>query len=245
MRVFLTLPAYNEEASLPELLANYEREIYPLGNTGKIVIVDDGSSDGTMNVIQDWSSRLPIEVVRHRENCGLGETIRDGLQHAAELARPDDVVVTMDADNTHPVGIIPEMLRRIADGFDVVIASRYRPGAKVVGLSPFRHLMSFGVRVLFQAAFPIPGVRDYSCGFRAYRAGALKQAWAHYGGRLVTEGSFACMAEILLKLRRMGLRMDEVPMVLRYDQKRGESKIRILQTVFRTLRLMAKSRLAA
>ena len=244
MRIFLTLPAYNEEGSLPDLLADYEREVFPLNLTEKIVIVDDGSRDGTSAVIRRWSSKLPIDLVQHEVNLGLGNTIRDGLRRAAILAGPDDIVVTMDADNTHPVGLIPEMIRQIERGHDVVIASRFRAGAEVVGLSPLRRLMSFGVRVLFRLAFPIPGVRDYSCGFRAYRGAVLQDAFARFHDQLVTERGFACMAEILLKLRKMNFKMREVPLVLRYDRKKGASKIRIGRTVVRTLGLMVRHRFA-
>jgi len=116
----------------------------------------------------------PAAAARNAEargEPGLGETIRDALELAARKADPEDVVVTMDADNTHPVELIPEMVPRLLEGYDVVIASRYRTGASVVGLSGFRRLMSFGARLIYQAVFPIRGVRDYTCGFRAYRAG--------------------------------------------------------------------------
>ena len=242
MQVFLTLPAYNEEQALPQLFESFHREVASGPYTGRFVIVDDGSTDGTCRVAQEWSSVLPIDLVRHPANRGLGETIHDGLRRAVELAGAEDVVVTMDADNTHSPALIPEMLRRIEEGYDVVIASRYLPGSEVVGLSRFRHLMSYGVRLLFQAAFPIPGVRDYTCGFRAYRTRVLREAFARYNERLVTEKGFACMAEILLNLRSMGVRMCEVPMALRYDRKKGTSKMRVPRTIVVTLRLLARRR---
>ena len=177
MTVFLTLPAFNEAEALPLLLGAFCAEMEKCGATGRVVIVDDGSVDETVRVIRQWSGRVPIELVRHEKNLGLGETIRDGLRRAAELAAPDDAIVTMDADNTHSPSQIPRMLALIAEGHDVVIASRYRPGSRVVGLGPFRVLMSHGARVLFQLCLPIPGVRDYTCGFRAYRASVIQKAW--------------------------------------------------------------------
>jgi dolichol-phosphate mannosyltransferase len=85
-------------------------------------------------------------------------------------------------------------------------------------------------------------VRDYTSGFRAYRAGILAKAFERYGDELVTERSFASMAEILLKLARAGARMSEVPMVLRYDRKGGASKMNVPRTVLKTLALMARLR---
>ncbi len=244
MTVLLALPAYNEEEGLPLLLESFRAEMERCGYAARAVIVDDGSEDGTREVIGEWSARLPIELVRHATNRGLGETIRDALRRAGELAGPDDVIVTMDADNTHSPALIPQMLERIGRGSDVVIASRYRRGSRVVGLSAFRHLMCYGARALFQITLPIRGVRDYTCGFRAYRAGVIREGFEQFGDSLVTERSFACMAEILLKLSRMRLSFAEVPMVLRYDRKHGASKMNVRHTVFKTLGLMVQLRIA-
>ena len=245
MKVLLALAAYNEERGLPQVLERFRRQAVSAGWSVGVVVVDDGSTDGTGRVIEEWSAVLPIELMRHPSNRGLGESIQDALGLAARLAEPEDVIVTMDADNSHAPELIGEMVRRIAEGNDVVIASRYRAGAGVVGLGRFRHLMSYGARVLFQVLLPIPGVRDYTCGFRAYRARTVQEAFQAYAGQLATERGFASMAEILLKLRRLGARMCEVPMVLRYDRKGGASKMKIPATVLATLRLMARNRVAA
>lgn len=242
MRIVLALPAYNEERALPQVLERFQRVVGGAGYEIGAVVVDDGSTDGTARAIQEWSRRLPLDTLKHEVNRGLGETIRDALELAARKAAPEDVVVTMDADNTHPVELILEMIPRLAEGYDVAIASRYRAGASVVGLSGFRHLMSFGARLLYQAIFPIRGVRDYTCGFRAYRAAILTEAFERYGDGLVTERGFASMAEILLKLARMGARMSETPMVLRYDLKGGTSKMNVPRTVWKTLAMMARLR---
>lgn len=242
MRVFLTLPAYNESAALPKLLASFRRDICMAGYTGVVVVVDDGSTDGTREVLEEWAPVLGIDMVVHSSNRGLGETIRDALRRSSELARPEDVIITMDADNTHSPALMPEMIRRIQAGDDIVIASRYRQGSAVVGLSPFRHLTCYGARMLFTMVFPIRGVRDYTSGFRAYRPAVLQQAFAVYGDGLVTERGFSCMAEILVRLSRQKLKISEVPMVLRYDQKGGASKMKVGKTILTTLKLMARMR---
>ena len=91
--------------------------------------------------------------------------------------------------------------------------------------------------------FPIKGVRDYTCGFRAYRASLLKKAFSVYGDKFVEYKGFQCMADILLKLSRMDAIMSEVPMILRYDLKGGETKMRVSTTVLNTIKLLFKRRL--
>ena len=242
MRILLTLPVYNEAAALPKLFAKFQQEMRSAGFASAVIVVDDGSTDDTRSILEQWTPALGLDLVIHRVNRGLGETIRDALYRAAELAATDDVIVTMDADNSQPPSLVPEMARRIGAGDDLVIASRYRGGARVIGLSPLRHLMSYGARILFTAVFPIRNVRDYTSGFRAYRPAVLQQAAAIYGDRFVTERGFSCMAEILLKLSGLGLKISEVPMVLNYDQKGGPSKMKVAKTVRTTLKLMARLR---
>jgi dolichol-phosphate mannosyltransferase len=242
MKIILTLPAYNEAVDLPQLFTKFQQEMRAAGLSSSAVVLDDGSTDNTRGILDEWSPALGIDIVVHKENRGLGETIRDALYRAAELAEPDDVIITMDADNTHPPSLIPEMVRRIQAGDDLVIASRYRAGARVIGLSRLRHLMSYGARILFTMAFPIQGVRDYTSGFRAYRPSLLRKAAGAYRDQFVTERGFSCMAEILLKLSRLGPKISEVPLVLNYDQKGGQSKMKVAKTVGTTLKLMVRLR---
>lgn len=245
MTVFLALPAYNEQDGLPKLLASFCRAMTELNLAHRLVICDDGSRDATREVIEAWTHRLPVDLTMHPINRGLGETIRDALCLALKVASEDDVVVTMDADNTHPPELIADMLRQIKHGSDVVVASRYRPGARVVGLSRFRQVLSWGARMIFRVALPIRGISDYTCGFRMYRAAVLRRAFATYGDQFVTERGFSCMAEILVKISRLKVRMSEVPLVLRYDRKAGVSKMRVGRTVVSTLKLLIRLRFGA
>lgn len=244
-KLILVLPAYNEERDLRPLIANLEPIFERLAHCGHehaYVIVDDGSTDATPEILRDLEQHLPVTAITHSPNQGLGPTIRDGLKMASELAGDQDIIFAMDADNSHPAGLMIRMTEMILEGNDVVIASRYRPGARVVGLEWHRRLMSLGARLLFQFMFPIAGVRDYTCGYRAYRARLLKKAFAVYGNSFVEHEGFQSMADILLKLSRLNAIINEAPMILRYDLKTGTSKMRVGRTVLNTLRLMLKRR---
>lgn len=242
-QVIFALPAFNEAENLPNVLTglNTAGEVsHALGFTHRFVVVDDGSSDSTMNVLREWQRQVDLEIIKHQRNLGLGATIQDALAKAVNMSREDDVVVTLDADGTHPSGLTFTMLLKIVEGCDVVIASRYRYGARVLGLQWHRHLMSACAAFVFKLLLPIPAVRDYTCGFRAYRAGLLARSLEFWHGKLVTQKGFQCMPEIILRLRRADPNavFAEVPMVLRYYKKKGESKMRVMRTVVASLKLV-------
>jgi len=239
----IVLPAYDEADNLPALLGGLQRTMEDGGFAYEIVVVDDGSHDRTAAIAEEWAAALPLRLVRHAVNQGLGATLRDGLQAALERAATDDVIITMDADDTHVPGLIVRMVQMIGEGYDVVIASRYQPGARVYGVSALRRLMSRGASLLMRSLLPIRGVRDFTCGYRAYRADVLRRAADRYGARLVDQEGFQCMVDLLLKLRPMDPIIGEVPMVLRYDRKGGESKMRVGRTARSTLLLLLRRRL--
>ena len=240
--VWIVLPAYNEEASLPPLLDRIEETLFDSGLEGRVVLVDDGSQDRTGEIASAYAHRLAMVHLTHEVNQGLGATIRDGLTKACELAEPEDVIVSLDADNSHPPELIPRVVSRVREGNDVVVASRYQPGSAIRGVPFLRRLMSFGAGLLFRLIYPVPGVRDYTCGYRGYRARILQQALAEEGERFFDQDGFQCMVDILLKLSRRPLVFGEVPLVLRYDLKGGVSKMRVAQTVRKTLTLLVRRR---
>ncbi len=161
---------------------------------------------------------------------------------AAAAAKLRDIIVTMDADDTHTPGLVLRMVRMIGEGHDVVIASRYRSGTRTIGVQLYRRLLSYGGSLLFKLFFPIRGVKDYTCGYRAYRAAVLQEAIQQFGKNFLDQEGFHCMIDILLKLYRMNLVFGEVPMVLRYDLKEGESKMNVRRTIVNTLQLIIKRR---
>ncbi|MEM0925389.1 MAG: glycosyltransferase [Planctomycetota bacterium] len=241
-KVFLALPAYNEQEALPELLERIGESFADNELPYEVVIVDDGSTDDTARIVAQMSFQMPIHFVQHPVNQGLGPTIRDALREAVDRAGERDIIVTMDADNTHPPGLIDRMVRMIHEGCDVVIASRFENGGCAVGVPPERHLLSVGARILFTILFPTRGVRDYTSGFRAYRASVIRQGFADHGQSFVGEQGFSCMADILLKLRRQKALFGEAPLRLRYDRKGGASKMQVFRTIWLTVKLLGRHR---
>jgi dolichol-phosphate mannosyltransferase len=229
--VFTTvlLPAYNEAQDLPPLLERIARALDGRLEY-RILVVDDGSTDDTAPIASSMAETLPIELIRHDRNAGLGAAIRTGLRAAS---RATGAVVTMDADNTQDPALIPSMVERLGESADVVIASRFQPGGAEIGVPALRRALSHTASRVLHWVAPFPGVTDYSCGYRAYRTEVVRRLIEVFGDGFVCENGFACMLEILLNLRAIGARASEVPLRLRYDLKAGVSKIRITRTIWR------------
>lgn len=244
MRIFVVLPAYNEEQALPHLLDSLIENLSDERRDYSIIVVNDGSTDRTGEVVDSYGARHSIIALHNHTNKGLAETMRRGLLEAVNRAGPKDIIVTMDADNTQPAGLALRMIRSIREGNDVVIASRYREGSQVRGVPFSRRLLSRMASWLFRIFFPIRGVRDYTCGYRAYRADITKSLIEQHGPEFISERGFSCMIDILLRLRERDVVFAEVPLVLRYDLKPGRTKMRVFETIFDTLKLLIRRRLS-
>ena len=242
MTVIFVLPAYNEAENLGPLLDEICAAMEDPKLAYKVVVVDDGSQDNTYAVAQEYGKRMPILLEQNMPNEGLASALRKGFRRAAEIAVPGDVLVTMDADNTHKPAQVPQMLRAMEQGADIVVASRYRPGAEIHGLTAFREMLSRCAGLLFQICFPVRGLRDYTCGYRVFRASLVQRGLKVYGADFVSERGFSCIVDTLLKLNKLGGRATEIPLILRYDLKKGQSKMRVVRTTFQTLWLLLRRR---
>lgn len=241
-RLCVVLPSYNEAENLPVLLDRIRQVMDQADFAYEVMVVNDGSSDDTAKVASEKSESMPIELVNHSVNQGLGRTLLTGLRTAIDRADPLDIIVTMDADNTQPPESIPDMVRAIERGYELVVASRFVDGAQVVGVPFHRVLLSHAGRLAFSMFHPIAGIRDYTCGFRAYRADLLRRGFAEFGDRFITESGFAAMSDLLIKLRRLKPQACEIPLRLRYDHKRGASKMKVVRTTFKTLGMIVRRR---
>ena len=225
--IWILLPAYNEEASLPKLLPKIEKVMKQHKETYHIVVVDDGSNDQTPNLLQEYARAMPLTVITHSINRGLGETERDGFEYITSCAKDSDYIVRLDCDDTHDPEYIFTLINKINEGFDVVNGSRFQPGGGQIGVSPYRALVSYSANVFMKVLFNIKGIRDFSCGFRAYRAQVVKDAIRIFGnGFIQLKGlGFTSTLEMIVKLKLLGCRFAEMPFILRYDQKASPSKM--------------------
>ncbi|RMF96076.1 MAG: glycosyltransferase family 2 protein [Candidatus Schekmanbacteria bacterium] len=239
--IWIILPSYNEEEALPILLEKIKETSKGFEDDYKVVVVDDGSSDNTQAILENFKKKIPLEIIRHTKNLGLGKALFNGIKKVVVEASNGDVVITLDADNTHPPTLFKEMITKLREeNNQIVIASRYEKGGEEVGLSLFRKILSRSASIIIKAGFDVGNAKDCTCGFRAYDAGILKKGLEIYGDKLIEESSFVCMAELLVKLSHIGAKVSEVPLILRYDLKKGSSKMKYIYTIWRYFNLVIR-----
>jgi dolichol-phosphate mannosyltransferase len=250
-KLFVVLPCYNEAENIAELVENWKHQEKKLNGENihylEIVVVDDGSIDDTRSIlkskIEDSSN---IKILRHAVNKGLGEAIKTGIEHVLKHSGREDYLCIMDSDNTHDPAFVHNMLEKICSSkSDCVIASRYQDGAKTVGVSALRQGMSLGARLFYSLSMRIPRVRDYTCGYRLYRIGMMRKVYEAYDSDFISEKGFTCMVEILYKLYLVGAAFEEIPFELRYDYKKGASKMKVMRNAFKSLHLTVKLKKSA
>src|SRR5262245_5454378 len=243
---YVVLPAWNEASVIGPMLSALAFAITGQEPDYHVVLVDDGSDDATAEearrALDAVGGRLALTGLRHAENRGLGAALKTGLYWCLDHAHDDDVVVTLDADNTQPPATIPRLVARVRDGFDLAIASRFQPGSQVHGVPLRRQALSFLGRRVFQTLYPIPGVRDYTCCFRAYCVPLLRRARIVYADALCTARGFEAVMDLLLRLGPLSPRVSELGFTLEYGERVGQSKMRVVRTIRSTVALLIERR---
>lgn len=239
--VVVLLPAYNEEPAIGPLLERIGAALD--GRDYQVVVVDDGSTDRTLDEARRFIDRLPLTIVTRTQNGGLGAALASGIAHIRGTGQ-HRVLFTLDSDNTQDPALMPCMLAEIDRGADLVVASRFVPGAGAIGVPLYRKFLSGGASVLFGLAIGARGVRDYTCGYRCYRMELIDRLAARFHPLIRARG-FAVMTELLAKAAAADARCAEVPLVLRYDLKPGRSKLRLLPTLVEYARVLFLARLEA
>ncbi|MBC8123669.1 MAG: glycosyltransferase family 2 protein [Gemmatimonadaceae bacterium] len=230
MKVYFVIPAFNEAENIPALLHNLQQTTQRLNLDYQVILVDDGSSDGTASVARAYGGQA-VSVLEHAHNQGPGAAFRNGFRAALKLCTEDDLIVSLEADNTSDLSILPAMLSLSQQRYEVVLASVYSPGGGIIGTSWQRKVLSWGANQLLAGVLGTRHIHTYSSFFRVYRPTLLMSALHAYGDRLICEPGFVCMVELLMKLHLLGARFAEVPMILDGNLRLGTSKMKIWRTI--------------
>jgi len=214
MNVLVVVPTYNERENLPVLAGGV------LAHAGfRMLVVDDGSPDGTGAVADALASEHPgrVEVMHRTGKRGLGRSYIDGLRHALDNTDAE-LICQMDADLSHNPDYLPELVRAAATN-DLVIGSRYLHGVSVVNWPLHRIFLStFGNRYIrFVTSLR---ASDCTSGYRCWRREALAKMPIK---NMVSDG-YAFLVEMLYEAQQRGLRIGEVPIIF-IERRLGQSKL--------------------
>jgi dolichol-phosphate mannosyltransferase len=197
-----------------------------------------GLSCGGMVTSSSSTTARPLEVLEQGRNQGPGRAFDAGFRRALELAGEDELIITMESDTTSDLDALEGMLYVAAEDADVVLASHHAEGS-LANVSRHRRFLSRAASSAIRRGAGLDAT-TVSSFFRVYRASILRAGYAEHGESLIRERGFACKAEILIKLSRMGARVAEVPVTLDWSKREGESKLRVLPTMAGYARMMTR-----
>ena len=220
--ISVVIPVYNEAGCLPEhvdVLRPLLQSLSP--DDWEIVLVDDGSSDGTGDVIARLGADPRVRGATHPRNLGKGAAVRTGV-----LASRGDAVLMCDADMSTPPATLREFLAALQQGADVVIGNRKSGAARIERWQPpLRVWLGLGFTRLANGLTGL-SISDYTCGFKLFRGQAGRELFA-----ATTTPGWSFDVEILLRAARAGLQVREIPVTWRHVD---DTRVRIARDVLRS-----------
>jgi dolichyl-phosphate beta-glucosyltransferase len=223
-RLSVVVPCYNEELRLPRTIEQIERYLGSRGDRYELILVDDGSVDGTRRAMEEAAARnKSIRIVALPVNRGKGRALAEGVR----VSRGDYVLVT-DADLSTPIEELPKLEAALAAGAGVAIGSRAIKGSRVELSQPiYRVLMGKAFNIIVQLVL-LPGIWDTQCGFKLFRGDIARDVFEG----LTTDG-FGYDPEVLYLAKKKGVRIAEVPVVWRNSAPTKVNAIRSSLDMFR------------
>ena len=214
VKPLVVLPTYNEALNIVEILGRVRAAV----PNAHILVVDDGSPDGTADLAEQWCAEHGgVDVMRRAAKSGLGSAYRAGFRWGIEHGY--DILVEMDSDGQHDPAALPQLIGAVEDGASLAIGSRYVPGGRIPNWKWHRKAISMGGNRYAAAVLGLD-VRDATAGFRAYSAQALEPIPLH----LIRADGYGFQVEMAYVVKRTGGTIVEVPISFG-ERTRGESKM--------------------
>lgn len=230
--VSIVVPAFDEANSIRATLEELSTWLDGTGLGWEILVVDDGSSDGTAEVVREFSAQRPgVRVLIQDRNRGKGAAVRNGVQHSA-----GEVVAFIDADLPYRLQNLGDAIALVRSGAaDVVVGGRDLPSSETDPSYPLIRQLTGRTFSLFVQAFLVPGIPDTQCGLKAFSRSAASMLFSES-----TLDGFGFDFEILFLAKKYGYRIDRIPVGLSH---RHESKVKIVRDSFRMMRDLIRVRL--
>lgn len=221
--IYICIPSYNEAPTVGLLLWKVRQVFAGFPREYQLLVLDDGSNDLTAEVLERYTRVLPLTVIRHRERLGYAVSVEELLRQAVERTdRPKrDSAVLMHADFAHGPHCIPDLVRRIESGADIVIAQGRLEGEP----SRRRRLVRRLAPVLLRGAVAIPGVTDVVSGFAIFRLVTLRNAFRQGPPPLLATQGWAANAELYDRAARYARRVETINVVERQDLRQRPSRV--------------------
>jgi glycosyltransferase involved in cell wall biosynthesis len=226
--IYVCIPSYDEAPTVGLLLWKIRQVFAAFPREYQLLVLDDGSDDTTTEVLEPYARVLPLTVIRHQERRGYAASVEALLRKAVELTdRPKrDAAILMHADFTHNPQTIPDLVRRIESGADLVVAEGRLEGET----SRARALVRRHASALLRGIVTVPGVRDLVSGFAAIRLVALRNAIRSQSERLLVTDGWAANAELYWRAGRYSRRIEAVTSLERHDLRSRPSRVHPWQT---------------
>ncbi|KXK09104.1 MAG: Undecaprenyl-phosphate mannosyltransferase [Microgenomates bacterium OLB22] len=226
-KAVIVIATYNERENISKLLPltlKYTSDI--LNWNVSILVVDDNSPDGTQEVVKDFQKEHKSVHLLTGEKQGLGAAYRRGFSYAIDTFDPD-ILFEMDGDLQHDPGLIPSFLKKIDQGADFVIGSRFIKGGSIPeNWELHRKIFSLGANLGLCFGFMNFKVHDWTSGFRAIKADFINKTLHRY----TPYDGYVFQIAVLDTAIKEGLKVAEVPLNFK-DRKHGSSKIPALQYI--------------
>jgi len=240
--LYLIIPIFNEAENIPTLIEDLNkmgREIQEDFHC-RIILVDDGSSDGSASLAIERKGSVPITVISNSRNLGPGACFARGFAHLEDRIKPADLVVTMEGDNTSSIDTLRHMLVRRKEGYEVILASPYAYNGGFADVSFPRLFISHLANGLVKIYLGIRGINTFSSFFRLYDEKVLRRLYAQFGPDIIECAGFECMVELVYKLIRVKASISEVEMKVDWSKRMGKSKMKLLKTASGYIGLLLK-----
>jgi len=241
--IYICIPSYNEAPTVGLLLWKIRQVFSGFPREYQLLLIDDGSTDATAEVLEPYARVLPLTLVRHEARQGYAASVEALLRLAVQRTdRPKrDGAILMHADFAHSPSFIPDFLRRLESGADIVVAQSTVTGET----SPARRLVRRFAPLLLRSRVGVPGVADVVSGFLAFRLVALRNAIRGQEGPLLTSDGWAANAELIGKTARHARRVDTITAVERHDLRQRPSRVHPWETALSVWHWRGKLGLAA
>ncbi len=235
--IYIVIPIFNEEQNIPNL--HSELVSFSFDDEVFIVFSDDGSKDGTKDAIQRFFLNQKFIIIGDGINRGPGAAFNNGFDWVLKNSKNDaDIVITIEADCTSDLSILPEMILLNRMKYDLVLASVYAQGGGFDSTSFIRKFISSIANLLYRFVFNVK-VLTISSFYRVYRVSLLRKIDVSCT-KLIEETGFICMLEILMKAIKCEASIIEVPMILKSTKRLGKSKMKVFKTTMDYLKFLIK-----